>query len=80
MRLTDKEVNGTVASEEMGIRGGGGGHQVGISFHLLTKGTSFDIFTNISAKSRPPKIPFNKFFSLKTTRMTRHGMVMQAAK
>jgi hypothetical protein len=55
----------------------GRGHRVGISFHLLTKGASINIFMNIGTKSRPPIVSFNEFFGLEAARMTRGGVIME---
>jgi hypothetical protein len=50
---------------------------VGVSFHLLTKGASINIFTNIGTEARPPIITFNEFFGFEAARMARGGVIME---
>jgi len=50
---------------------------VGVCLHLLTKGTSLNIFLNVGTKARPPKVSLNKFFSFKMTGMPHSGVVME---
>jgi hypothetical protein len=62
-----------------GSRGNGDqrrGHRVGIGFHLLTKGATLNIFTDIGAKARPPKVTLNKLLRFKMAGMARCGVVM----
>jgi hypothetical protein len=52
---------------------------VGISFHLLTKGATLNVFPDIGAKIGPPKVSFNKFFGFKSAGMTCSGVVMETS-
>jgi hypothetical protein len=45
----------------------------------LTKGAALNVFSNIGAKTRPPKVTFNKFLSFKTTGMAHCGVVMETS-
>jgi hypothetical protein len=70
------------ASEQHGHSGRdrheGRSHRVCIRFHLLTKGATLNIFMDIVTKAWPPVIPLDKFFHLKTARVTRHRMIMKS--
>ena len=49
---------------------------MGVGFHLLAKSAAFDIFSDVSAHSRPPEVSLNKFFCLITARVSGSGMIM----
>jgi hypothetical protein len=57
-------------------RNKGRSSRVSVSFHLLTKGATFKISTDIGTHGRPPVISLNKFLSFEMARMSGGKMIM----
>ena len=53
---------------------------MGVGFHLLAKSAAFDIFSDVSAHSRPPEVSLNKFFCLVTSGVSGGGVIMVKGK
>jgi hypothetical protein len=52
------------------------GRRVSVSLHLLTKGATFNVLTDIGTHSWPPVISFNEYFSFETASVTCGEVVM----
>jgi hypothetical protein len=78
-----RELSDQINRQEGKGNGGSGGNRdegwcdwVSIGFHLLTKGTTFNIFVNIRTQAWPPEVTFDKFFCFKVTGLSGSQMVM----
>jgi len=79
-RVIGDQINGKEGKGNS-CRGGNGdkrgSHRMGVRFHLLTEGTSFNIFLDIGTKTGPPVIALDKFFHFEMAGVTHHGVIME---